>query len=36
MEVDLLTLVEMRYDKQALAPYEAAYQAESEGAVGLA
>ena len=34
MEVDLLTLVEMRYDKQALAPYEAAYQAESEGCYG--
>jgi len=35
MEVDLLTLVEMRYDKQALASYEAAYQVESEGAVCL-
>ncbi len=34
MEVDLLTLVEMRYDKQALAPYEAAYEAESEGCYG--
>ncbi len=29
-----MTLVEMRYDKQALAPYEAAYEAESEGCYG--
>ena len=34
MEVERLTLVAMRYDKQALAPYEAAYQAESEGCYG--
>ena len=32
--MDLLTLVEMRFDKQALAPYEAAYEAESEGCYG--
>ena len=32
--MDLLTLVEMRYDKQALAPYEAVYEAESEGCYG--
>ncbi len=29
-----MTLVEMRYDKQALAPYEAAYEAESGGCYG--
>ncbi len=31
--MDLLTFVEMRFDK-SLAPYEVAYQAESEGCYG--
>ncbi len=34
MELGLLTLVEMRYDKQMLAPYEAALEAESEACYG--